>query len=171
MPPRATHSSPLLPRAYPCGISPQWRFMGVAQCFYTEHHLFRPTKPQVWAGGGIEPPTSPLLGPRATRPCLMEMEFCAWPRGSRRVCLRLLGPGLCTQFASTIADSLSVPDLIFFAYCLPEAAFSGPQDMQFFICQLRAQAVRPKHDFWTSANRGTCSQLPIGVYYCLPARV
>ena len=101
----------------------------------------------------------------------LEMEFCAWPRGSRRVCLRLLGPGLCTQFASTIADSLSVPDLIFFAYCLPEAAFSGHQDMQFFICQLRAQAVRPKHDFWTSANRGTCSQLPIGVYYCLPARV
>jgi hypothetical protein len=103
-PPRATCSSPLLPRADHLSISPKCRVLGMPRCSRTENQLSRTAKPQVWTVGGIEPPTSPLLDSCAPRHCLAELEFVAWPRGSRLVCLRLLGPGLCTDIAGVPAD-------------------------------------------------------------------
>lgn len=44
-PHRATCSSPLLPRRYPCGISPKCHVVGVERCCYTEHQPFRAARP------------------------------------------------------------------------------------------------------------------------------
>ena len=68
--PWATHILAIATPRTPCGISPRCRVMGVARRSYTEHQPLRTTRPSGRAIGGIEPPTGPLPGPRASRHCL-----------------------------------------------------------------------------------------------------
>ena len=166
-PPRATCSSPLLPRASHHGISPRCRILGTARCSRTENRLYRTAKPLVWAVGGIEPPTRPLLDSCATRLCLAELDFLRGHEGHDEFACACGGQGFAPILIAPLPTSrahqrsISSPA----AYLRPLQATTGPTAFpvaNYVSCQ------RQKHDFWTSASHCICNNLPFGVSYCLP---